>query len=78
MMVELISQQTFEVPDETHDDNDEDGWETEEEEDEVSDGWETVEEDDEDSDSDPSDSDEEVNESSSVVPQPIPDILDEE
>jgi hypothetical protein len=78
MMVELISQQTFEVTDEIQDDNDERGWESEEEEDVDSEGWETVEEDDEVSNSEPSDIEEETNESSSVVPPPIPDILEEE
>jgi hypothetical protein len=77
MMVEMLSQQPFEVPDEIQDENDERGWESEEEEDVDSEGWETVDEDDDESNSDPSDIDEEINESSSVVPPPIPDILEE-
>jgi hypothetical protein len=36
MIVEMLSQQPFEVPDESQDENDEDGWKSEEEEDEDS------------------------------------------
>ncbi len=35
MMIEMLSQQPFEVPDEIQDENDKRGWDTEEEEDEA-------------------------------------------